>query len=190
MAWPQFEVGLVLALSMSFVFTLFTVLKRDACSFCVFCQQPRMSAVGFPCFVFAHFCLYLLLILFGGCRSTRRSSARLLRDRRRIWVGWQMATSPWSTREASVTIYLYVHLPTSTHRWCLSLFDNMHHFHLLYFPYFTSPCKVLCSVVCFLFSHPLFVQEYNVKPSKTAVNGGSKPATSLHNSGYTSQPER
>merc|ERR1712130_1053048 len=32
--------------------------------------------------------------------------------------------------------------------------------------------------------------EYNVKPSKTAVNGGSKPATSLHNSGYTSQPER
>jgi len=31
--------------------------------------------------------------------------------------------------------------------------------------------------------------EYNVKPSKTAVNGGSKPATSLHNSGYTSQPE-
>merc|ERR1719394_1432165 len=33
-------------------------------------------------------------------------------------------------------------------------------------------------------------EEYNVKPSKTAVNGGSKPATSLHNSGYTSQPER
>merc|ERR1719471_2495967 len=32
-------------------------------------------------------------------------------------------------------------------------------------------------------------EEYNVKPSKTAVNGGSKPATSLHNSGYTSQPE-
>jgi len=32
-------------------------------------------------------------------------------------------------------------------------------------------------------------EEYNVKPSKTAANGGSKPATSLHNSGYASQPE-
>ena len=158
--------------------------------FVFFANNHAWVLLDLPVLFVAHFCLFLLLILFGGCRSTRRSSARLLHDRRRIWVGWQMATSPWSTREASVTIYLYVHLPTSTHRWCLSLFDNMHHFHLLYFPYFTSPCKVLCSVVFFLFSHPLFVQEYNVKPSKTAVNGGSKPATSLHNSGYTSQPER
>ena len=76
------------------------------------------------CF-FANFCiLYLLLILFGGCRSTRRSSARLLRDQRRTWVESPMATSPWSTREASATIYLYVkptYLPTPTADRCLKI---------------------------------------------------------------------
>ena len=76
------------------------------------------------CF-FANFCiLYLLLILFGGCRSTRRSSARLLRDQRRTWVESPMATSPWSTREASATIYLYVkptYLPTPTADRCLTI---------------------------------------------------------------------
>ena len=95
--------------------------KKRRPLFLCFCQQPCMSAVGFSRLVFAHFCiLYLLLILFGGCRSTQRSSERLLLDRRRTWVEWQMATSHWSTREASATISLYVkptYLPTYTHRW-------------------------------------------------------------------------
>ena len=52
MAWPQFEVGLVLALCMSFVFTCF---KKRSPLLLHFCQQPCMNAVGFSCFVFCPF---------------------------------------------------------------------------------------------------------------------------------------
>ena len=104
MAWPQFEVGFVLALCMSFLFSFLPTTSHERCWVFLFC------------FVFAQFCLFLLLILFGGCRSTRRSSERSPRGRRRTWAGSPTGTSLWSTREASVTIYLYV-TPTHTHRW-------------------------------------------------------------------------
>ena len=85
--------------------------KCDAC----FCQQPAWALLDFSAFPFC--LLYLLLILFGGCRSTRRSSARSLPAQRRTsGAPSPTATSRWSTRGASVTIYLYVTKTTTADR--------------------------------------------------------------------------
>ena len=113
MAWPQFEVSPRFAFCMIYLFIV-SFFKWDAC----FCQQPAWALLDFSAFPFCPFCLlYLLLILFGGCRSTRRSSAKSPPARRRTsGAPWPTATSRWSTRGASVTIYLYVTKTTTADR--------------------------------------------------------------------------
>ena len=185
MAWPQFEVSPRFAFCMVYLFIV-SFFKWDAC----FCQQPAWALLDFSAFPFCPFCLlYLLLILFGGCRSTRRSSAKSPPGRRRTsGAPWPTATSRWSTRGASVTIYLYVTKTTTTDRRLSEPDLHNNCFGFFYIPFSLQIRHFLSNFEWT--AHPVYVQEYNVKPSKTAVNGGSKPATSLHNSGYTSQPER
>ena len=86
-----------------------------------------------------------------------------------------------------MTIYLYVTKTTTADRRLSE--PDVHNIFLAFYIFSSQIIRHFLSNFNRT-AYPVYAQEYNVKPSKTAVNGGSKPATSLHNSGYTSQPER
>ena len=116
MAWPQFEVGLVLALSMSFVFTLFTVLKRDACSFCVFANNHAWVLLDFPVLflpIFACICCLSCLVGAGVHGGVPRDCSAI--EEEFGWGGrWQHhLDQPEKRLWRSTCMYTYLPPPTA-----------------------------------------------------------------------------